>query len=79
MYFVYILECADGTLYTGITTDIGRRLSEHQEKKGGHYTRAHGAKRMLYTEEYSNRSAASRREAGIKRLSRQGKMRLVRV
>lgn len=79
MYFVYMLECIDGSLYTGITTDVARRLSEHQAGKGGHYTRAHGAKRMVYTEVHKNRSSASKREAAIKRLARQEKLKLVRT
>lgn len=77
MYTVYILKCNDGTLYTGITTDIKRRFQEHKEGLGGHYTKAHGAKRIVYTEQSSNRSSASKREAEIKRLSRKEKLKLV--
>ena len=76
-YFVYLLECADGSLYTGITTDIERRLKEHQAGTGGHFTRAKGAKRILYTEEHPDRSSASKREAAIKKLSRPQKLSLV--
>lgn len=79
MYFVYILQCSDKTLYTGITTDLARRLKEHHEGKGGHYTKAHGAKRMLYSEPHPDRSAASRREAAIKKLSRENKLALVHL
>lgn len=78
-YFVYILECADGSLYTGITTDVTRRFDEHKAKKGGHYTSARGAVRMLFTEQYPDRSAASKREAAIKRMTRQGKMDLMKA
>jgi len=74
MYFVYLLECADGSLYTGITTDLARRLKEHQAGTGGHFTRAKGALRILYTEEHPDRSAASKREAAIKKLSRTQKL-----
>lgn len=70
LYFVYLLECADASIYTGITTDVARRFKEHQEGKGGNYTRARGARRILYTEEYPDRSSASKREAEIKALSR---------
>lgn len=74
MYYVYILECADGSLYTGITTDLARRLAEHQEGKGAQYTRARGAVRMRYHEVHPDRSSASKREAKIKRLSRADKL-----
>jgi hypothetical protein len=50
MYFVYIVQCTDGSLYTGITTDVERRFLEHQEGKGGHYTRSHRVKKIVYTE-----------------------------
>ncbi|MEK7608231.1 MAG: GIY-YIG nuclease family protein [Patescibacteria group bacterium] len=76
-YFVYILECSDGTLYTGITTDVKRRFKEHQDKKGGGYTSAHGAKRVVYSEKLPSRSAALTREAEIKRLSRKKKLTIV--
>lgn len=75
-YFVYLLECADKSIYTGITTDVGRRLQEHKKKIGSHYTRAHGAKKILYTERFSTRGQALRREAEIKRWSRKRKLAL---
>ena len=65
MYFIYLLECADNSIYTGITTDVERRFSEHAEGKASHYTRAHGAVKILYTEECENRSEALKREAEI--------------
>ena len=77
MYFVYILECSDHSLYTGITTDVDRRLEEHKAGKGGHYTRAHGAKKIVYTEPHPDRSSASKREAEVKRLSRALKKELI--
>jgi putative endonuclease len=77
MYFVYILKCNDGSLYTGITTDIERRLAEHKSGKGGHYTRARGAVKMVYTERRKNRSTASKREAEIKNLTRVQKEHLI--
>jgi putative endonuclease len=77
MYFVYIIECKDGSLYTGITTDVLRRFREHQKGVGAHYTRAKGVKKIVYKESCSDRSSASKREAQIKRLSREGKLLLI--
>ena len=76
MYTLYIIECADGSLYTGITTDLARRFKEHQNGKGGHYTRAHKPVRIVYTEEHPNRSQASVREAAVKKPSREEKLAL---
>lgn len=75
-WFVYILECADGTLYTGITTDLERRLKEHQTKHGAKYTKARGATKLVYTEAVESRSAACLREAEMKSLTRQEKLTL---
>ncbi len=77
MYFVYILQCGDKSLYTGITTDLKRRFEEHKAGTGGHYTRAKDAVKMVYTEEQPNRSAALKREAEIKSWSREKKLALV--
>ncbi len=77
MYFVYVLECGDRSLYTGITTDLKRRFAEHQQGDGGHYTRARGAKKIVYTEKQPNRSSALKREAAIKRMSRAQKVALI--
>ena len=76
-YFVYILECTDGSLYTGVTTDVVRRFSEHQSGKGGHFTRAKGAKKIVYIEPQLNRSAAQKREAQIKSWPREKKVALI--
>ena len=70
---VYILECADGTLYTGATTDPERRLAEHNAGRGARYTRARRPLTLVYVEPAADRSAALRREAAIKRLPRAGK------
>jgi len=78
MYFVYILQCADSSLYTGITTDLKRRLAEHKNKKGGHYTSARRVQKMVYSELHPNRSAALRREAEIKRWPRAKKLALIK-
>lgn len=76
-YFVYLLECEDRSLYAGITTDVLRRLREHKIGDGGRYTRSHGAKQILYTEQCMTRGAALRREVEIKRLNRTQKLQLV--
>lgn len=77
MYFVYILLCSDKTLYTGVTTDLKRRLTEHKKGEGGSYTRAHGAKRILHSEKARDRSKAQKREAEIKSLPRSKKLELI--
>ncbi|WP_223156732.1 GIY-YIG nuclease family protein [Sulfurovum lithotrophicum] len=76
-----MLECADGTLYTGIATDLDRRLEEHNHSpKGAKYTRTRRPVKLVYTEEYSDRSSASRREYEIKKkMSRKEKLQLVRT
>ena len=76
MYYVYILLCGDDTLYTGITTDPERRLKEHKAGRGARYTRAHGAKEMIYIEAAGDRAEASRREYAVKQLSREEKLKL---
>jgi putative endonuclease len=78
MYYVYLLQCGDNSIYTGITTDLARRLQEHKDGSGGHYTHAHGAKKILHTEKYFTRSEALRREAEIKGLTREEKLTLVK-
>ena len=77
MYYVYILGCRDETLYTGITTDIKRRFKEHRSGKGGAYTKAKGAKKIMYTEKSPTRSSALKREAEIKSWSRNKKLALI--
>ena len=74
MYYVYLLECEDKSIYTGITTDVGRRLREHKTGKGASYTRSHGAKKILRTERFRTRGTALRREAFIKTLTRTQKL-----
>ncbi len=78
MYFVYMVECSDKTLYTGITTDIERRLNEHNgSKKGAKYTRLRRPVKLVYSEEYPERSSASKREYVIKKLTRDEKLALL--
>ncbi len=77
MYYVYIVECADKSLYTGITTDVARRFAQHQKGTASKFTRAKRAIKLVYTERKLNRSTASKREAAIKKLSRAEKLNLV--
>lgn len=77
-WFVYILRCADGTYYTGITTDLNRRVAEHNgARSGARYTRARRPVELIYSEICSHRSAAAKREYAIKRLSQLKKIELV--
>lgn len=77
-YFVYIVQCSDTTLYTGITTDIKRRVHEHNHsKKGAKYTKLRRPVNLVYTETAENRSRASQREYAIKKLSRHEKLELI--
>jgi len=77
-YFVYILECTNKTLYTGITNNLERRLEQHKVGLGGHYTAYNPAKRLRYFEEYPTRSAAAKRECQIKGWSRTQKLALIK-
>lgn len=77
-YFVYILRCNDDTLYTGITTDIARRLDEHNNSvKGAKYTKLRRPVSLVYSEELENRSTASKREYALKKLTREEKLKLI--
>ena len=78
-YFVYLILCKDDSIYTGITTDVRRRLDEHKNAKGGHYTGAKGVKKLLYTEKKRNRSSALKREAEIKSWPREKKLNLIQT
>ena len=75
-WFVYILHCRDDTLYTGITTDVGRRIEEHNAGKapGARYTRSRRPVKLAYAEEAASRAAAARRETAIKQFDRNGKL-----
>ncbi|MCM3145587.1 GIY-YIG nuclease family protein [Brevibacillus sp. MER 51] len=76
-HYVYILSCADGTLYTGYTTELIRRLAAHNEGKGAKYTRGRGPVELLYWEEGADRSWGLKREDSIKRLTRKKKEELI--
>ena len=74
---VYILRCADGTLYTGITNDLERRITEHQSGQGAKYTKGRGPLQLVYQEAGEDRGLASKRENEIKSLDREAKLALV--
>ncbi len=76
-YYIYILECADGTWYTGWTTDPERRLKVHNSGKGAKYTRSRRPVRLIYTETFETAVEAQRREYAIKRLTRAQKEAIV--
>ena len=76
-WYVYMLRCGDGTLYTGITDNVERRLAAHRAGKGAKYTRGRGPLELVYQERVPDKSAALRREAAIKRLRRREKERLI--
>ena len=74
---VYMLRCGDGTLYTGITDDLDRRICMHREGKGAKYTRGRGPLTLVYTETAASKSEALKREHAIKQLSRGEKLALI--
>lgn len=77
-WFVYIVEAENGHFYTGITTDLARRLTEHQTNNGGaRFFHTSAAKQIVYQEPHPDRSSASKREAAIKKLSRKAKITLI--
>jgi putative endonuclease len=78
MYYLYILECADKTLYTGITVDLARRVSEHNSSRlGAKYTRSRRPVKLAYSKRFRNRSTASKAESCIKKLSRGEKLKMI--
>ena len=74
---LYILRCGDGSLYTGITTDVAKRLEVHRNGKGAKYTRGRGPLELVYEEECGDHSAALKREHEIKSMSRQEKEKML--
>lgn len=77
MYTLYILRCADGSLYTGIAKDLDERIATHQSGNGSKYVRTRLPVEVVYTETHPNRSAASKREYDIKQLSKSAKEALI--
>jgi putative endonuclease len=76
-HYVYVVECTDGSLYTGYTTDVERRLREHNAGNGAKYTRGRTPVSLAYTESFETQSSAMAREYTIKQLSRSEKERLI--
>lgn len=76
-WVLYILECADGTLYTGITNDLDQRLQKHENGTGAKYTKGRGPFKLAYTENLKDRSEASKREIAVKGLGREEKLKLI--
>ena len=79
IWHLYILRCRDGSLYTGITTDVERRLEAHRRGKGAKYTRGRGPLELVYREECGDHSAALKRELEIKALPRAKKQELILI
>ena len=78
MYYLYILECADETFYTGITVDLDRRINEHNTSRlGAKYTHSRRPTKLVYFKKFKNRSLASKAEYRLKKLTREQKIRLI--
>jgi len=77
-YYCYILECADGTYYTGWTVNPERRVTMHNKGRGARYTRTRCPVKLVYVEELPDRKAAMKREIAIKKMKREGKGKLIR-
>jgi len=78
-WFIYMIRCAGGQLYTGIATDVKRRLQEHAAGKGAKFLRGKGPLEVVFTQTMTSRSAALKAEAALKRLSKPDKERIVRA
>jgi putative endonuclease len=78
MWFVYMMRCGDGTLYTGVTTDIARRTRQHNAGTASRYTRGRRPIELIYQEKHEGHGSALRREAALKSLTRREKERLIR-
>lgn len=79
IWYLYMLRCGDGTLYTGITTDVEKRLEAHRSGKGAKYTRGRGPLELVYRELCQDHSQALKREAAVKRLPREKKEALIKL
>jgi putative endonuclease len=76
-YYCYLLVCHDGTLYCGYTNDLNKRIAAHNNKKGAKYTKTRLPVKLVYSEEFDNKSAAMKREWQIKQLDRKEKLKLI--
>lgn len=79
MWFIYILLCEDGTLYTGYSNNIEQRFLDHKRGKGGHYTRSHKPVKLIYRERFDTKSKALKREREIKSWRREKKIRVLKL
>lgn len=77
-WYIYIVRCRDGTLYTGITTDLDRRIKDHNRGTGSKYTASRRPVKLVYSEPHPDRSSALKREAQIKRFTRREKENLIK-
>jgi putative endonuclease len=77
MYTLYILLCSDNTLYTGITNNLDKRLADHNSGKGAKYTRGRRPVKVVYTETFSDKSSAMKRETEIKKLKKSDKLKMI--
>lgn len=77
MHYVYIVQCSDGTLYTGYTNNLENRIKTHNEKKGAKYTRGRTPVSLKYYEEFDNKSDAAKREIQIKKMRKEKKLELL--
>lgn len=77
MNYIYIVECSDGSLYTGWTNNVEKRLKAHNEGKGAKYTKGRGPVKLVHVEEFATKEEAMRREYEIKQMSREEKKRLI--
>lgn len=79
MWYVYILLCVDGSFYTGITTNLEQRFSDHKNGKGGKFTKTHKVKSLVYSEEVPDKSTALKRELEIKGWSKEKKIKILNI
>jgi len=79
MWYIYILLCSDNSLYTGSTNDLGKRFLNHQNGKGGKYTRSHKPLKIIHTEEFATKSEALKREIEIKSWTRAKKIQILKL
>ena len=77
MWYTYLIGCEDKSIYTGMTNNLEERFRRHKSGKGGHYTMSHKPLKILYCEEFESKKDAMRREAEIKRWTREKKLRLI--
>ena len=78
MWYVYILECQNKVLYTGVTNNLDRRIEDHKQGNGGRYTKIAGVNKLLFKEEFSSRIEAKKRESQIKGWTRRKKLALIK-